>query len=107
MKHILFLGVLVLCLLLIAGAASARGGGGHGGGHGGGFHGGGHGGGGFHGGHWGGRTYAWGRPVYGGAYYAPYYPSYPYSSEWVPGYWAQECTTEYCEWVWVPGYRRW
>jgi hypothetical protein len=100
----------VFSLLIFSGPASARGGHG-GGGHGGGGHGGGghaFGGGGyaFHGGsRWAGRPYAWGgayvRPYYG------YYGLYPYPV-WVPGYWTESCTPEYCAPVWVPGYwQRW
>jgi hypothetical protein len=59
MKAILFFGVRALPLLLIAGAASARGG------HGGGFWGSG-----FHGGFWGSRPYAF------RGYYGPYYGCY-------------------------------
>jgi hypothetical protein len=104
MKKVPVLVILVFSLLLATGNARARGGHG-GGGHGGGghgFHGGAFHGGGFHGG----RAFA-SRGVYGWPHYG-YYGGYPYYSGWVPGYWAEECTTGYCERVWVPGYwRRW
>ena len=95
MKKRLLALTLALSLLLAAGTVSARGG------HGGGGRGGG--GRGFHGGaHWGGRSAAgvtYVRPYYG------YYGPYPYPV-WMPGYWTESCTPEYCEPLWVPGYWR-
>ena len=70
--------IVALSLLLAAGTASARGG--HGG----------------------------GRSAAGGAHGWPHYGYYGGYSHpvWIPGYWTERCTPEYCEKIWIPGYWR-
>jgi hypothetical protein len=96
MKKVIAGITMILAVTFVAGTGFARGHGGHGGGrhgHGGGYH---------H--RHAGVVY---RPYYGYSGYRGYYgPAYYYPQVWVPGYWEDRCTPEYCERVWVPGYWR-